>query len=340
MKIGVIKRLIDGNEMFFSFCDFGVDVKMLVFPLPIRIAAAIPLVALSLILMVVACDGKVERKTAEMDDVDFTFNVGGVPFDMIFVRGGTYTMGCTTTAQQQSDDTEKWANTFVIEDFYIGRYEVTQVQWMALLDTNPSRFKGDNLPVESVTWDMAQTFITALNTQTNRQFRLPTEAEWEYAARGGSKSRGYRYSGSDNIDEVAWYHGNTGGLFSGGSTRPVGTKAPNELGIYDMTGNVQEWIDDSYGDYMGRSKCPTPCSKPTPGTWRGERGCCWHSIERFCSVTDRINPVPLSFSTGCFRSIPTTGSSYSPHRGFRLILGTEQLRFLQAHNRNFWKLYE
>lgn len=125
--------------------------------------------------------------------------------------------------------------------FYICKYEVTQELWMEVMTENPSEMQGDSLPVEQVNWNDCQTFISKLNKLTGKNYRLPTEAEWEYACRGGKRTKGYAYSGSDDIDQVAWYDAN-----SEGKTHPVGQKQPNELGLYDMSGNVWEWCQDMY----------------------------------------------------------------------------------------------
>lgn len=132
-----------------------------------------------------------------------------------------------------------------MSSFYIGKTEVTQALWKAVMGSNPSYFKGDNLPVECVSWNDCQVFIRKLNSLTGQNFRLPTEAEWEFACRGGNNSRGYKYSGSNYIDDVAWYDGN-----SGNKTHPVATKSPNELGIYDMSGNVWELCSDWHSCYI------------------------------------------------------------------------------------------
>ena len=163
--------------------------------------------------------------------------------EMVFVRGGTMQLGCTP---EQGGDCGRW-NTpeykATVGDFYIGKYEVTLAQWKAVMGKTPLANLGsamyNHYPVTNVTFHEIQEFINKLNTMTGKQYRLPTEKEWEYAARGGAESKGYRYSGSNNADEVAWFKEN-----SGGKTHPVGTKQPNELGIYDMSGNVHEWTSD------------------------------------------------------------------------------------------------
>lgn len=191
-------------------------------------------------------------------------------FDMVYVEGGTFTMGATSEQGSDAYSDESPAHSVTVSDFYIGKYEVTQAQWRAVMGSNPSKFKGDNLPVEQVSWNDIQKFITKLNTMTGKTFRLPTEAEWEYAARGGNKSKGYKYSGSNTLDNVGWYYN------SGGKTHPVGQKQPNELGLYDMSGNVWEWCQDWYGSYSSSSQ--TNPTGPSSGSYRVLRGGDWGMI--------------------------------------------------------------
>ena len=182
-------------------------------------------------------------------------------FDMVYVEGGTFTMGATSEQGSDVKDNEKPAHSVTLSSYYIGKYEVTQKQWVEIMGSNPSHFEGDNLPVEMVSWNDVQVFLRRLNAKTGKRYRLPTEAEWEYAARGGNRSRGYKYSGSNDIGTVAWYDN---------STHPVGSKLPNELGIYDMTGNVKEFCSDRYGDYS--STAQTNPQGPAAGTIRVVRG--------------------------------------------------------------------
>ena len=226
-----------------------------------------------------------------------TFTVNGVSFDMIAVKGGTFTMGCTS---EQSDcwGDEKPTHNVTLSDYYIGKFEVTQELWQAVMGSNPSDFKGNNLPVEQVSWNDVQEFITKLNQKTGANFRLPTEAEWEYAARGGNKSNSYKYSGSNTIGNVAWYWDN-----SNSETHQVGTKSPNELGIYDMSGNVWEWCQDWYGDYSSGSQ--TNPIGSSSGSFRVLRGGSWNNRARLCRVSLRNY------------YFPDRGSYYF---GFRLVL--------------------
>ncbi|MBQ8608093.1 MAG: SUMF1/EgtB/PvdO family nonheme iron enzyme, partial [Bacteroidaceae bacterium] len=177
-----------------------------------------------------------------------TFTVNGVSFTMVRVEGGTFRMGATSEQVNPYND-EKPVHSVTLSSYSIGQTEVTQALWKAVMGSNPSRFRGDNLPVERVSWNDCRTFIRKLNALTGRTFRLPTEAEWEFAARGGNQSQGYQYSGSNNLGSVAWYDSN-----SGDKTHPVATKSANELGLYDMSGNVWEWCQDWYGSYSSSSQ--------------------------------------------------------------------------------------
>ena len=205
--------------------------------------------------------------------------------NMVKVEGSTFTMGATPEQGNDAYEYERPAHQVTLSDYYIGRYEVTQKEWQAVMGDNPSKFYGDNLPVENVSWNDCQDFINKLNQLTGLKFRLPTEAQWEYAARGGKQSKGYKYSGSDKIRDVAWYYGN-----SGIKTHKVGTKHPNELGIYDMSGNVWEWCGDCYYSYS--SSAQTNPTGPSSGSARVLRGGSWSSYARSCRVSDRNYHYP------------------------------------------------
>ncbi len=211
---------------------------------------------------------------------NLTFTVNGVTFTMVAVEGGTFTMGATPEQGDDALDGEKPAHQVTLSNYAIGQTEVTQALWVAVMGTNPSRFKDrPENPVELVDWNDCQAFIAQLNQLTGKQFRLPTEAEWEYAARGGNKSQGYKYAGSNNVDEVAWYSDNCS------STQPVGTKKGNELGIYDMSGNVWEWCQDYYGSYT--SAAQTNPTGPATGTDRIRRGVGWNGSSSSGRVSHR-----------------------------------------------------
>ena len=223
-----------------------------------------------------------EKENVEPDDNTVPSNcitvvANGVKFRMIKVEAGTFKMGSTS-----GDSDERPVHQVTLtNDYYIGETEVTQELWTAVMGSNPSYFTSSNqLPVEEVSWNDCQTFITKLNVLTGRAFRLPTEAEWEFAARGGNASEGYTYSGSNNVGDVAWYYDN-----SSSKTHDVATKAPNELGIYDMSGNVWEWCQDWYGSYS--SNAQTNPTGPTSGSSRVDRGGGWSNDDNYCRVANR-----------------------------------------------------
>ena len=218
------------------------------------------------------------------------FNVNGIEFTMVPVEGGTFNMG-----SNDGDSDEKPVHSVTLSDYYIGETEVTQELWEAVMGSNPSDFKGDKNPVEMVSYNDCIDFINKLNTflagqlPDGRKFRLPTEAQWEFAARGGNKGKNNnnKYSGSNSIDDVAWYRDN-----SGGRTHPVKQKQPNELGLYDMTGNVWEWCSDWYGkDYYSQSPKNNP-EGPSDGWRRVLRGGCRSSSAQGYRVAFRISCTP------------------------------------------------
>ena len=201
---------------------------------------------------------------------------------MVHVQGGTFRMGCTAE-QNDCADNEKPVHQVQVSDFEIGKYEVTQEVWEAVMGENPSHFEGcSQCPVEHVSWNDVQAFLKQLNEVTGARYRLPTEAEWEYAARGGQRSQGYSYAGSETPGSVAWYSRN-----SWGATHPVGQKQPNELGLYDMSGNVWEWVADCWhADYVG---VPSDRSAWQSGdcSVRVLRGGSWDDVPGDLRSTDR-----------------------------------------------------
>ena len=204
----------------------------------------------------------------------------GINIEMVKVEAGSFDMGATSEMENPYEDEKPVRRVTLTNNYYVGKYEVTQALWQAVMGSNPSSFKGYDLPVEEISWNDCQDFISKLNAMTGKRFRLPTEAEWEYAARGGKKSRGYQYSGSNTLGDVAWYGDN-----SGSKTHAVGTKQPNELGIYDMTGNVWEWCQDWYDSYSS-----SPQTNPTgaaSGSSRVFRGGSWYFSARDCRTSYR-----------------------------------------------------
>ena len=235
-----------------------------------------------------------------------TFTVTGngkiVTFRMKLVEAGTFQMG-----GDMYDNEQPVHSVTLTKNYYMGETEVTQALWYAVMGQKPTSDGnqwsstyglGDQYPAYRVSWDDCQTFITKLNALTGVTFRLPTEAEWEYAAKGGKKSNGYTYAGSNTIGDVAWYYNN-----SNSTTHAVGTKFANELGLYDMSGNVWEWCQDWYGDYS--SDVQTDPTGPSSGSDRVLRGGSWDDGATICRVADR------------FYFTPTYRDNY---RGFRLAL--------------------
>ena len=214
--------------------------------------------------------------------LDMIFNVKGVTFNMIYVEGGRFTMGAMEGDQSAFTNEKPAHEVKLTYDYYIGQTEVTQALWKAVMNNNPSTMEGDNLPVNNVLWVEADAFTKQLSQLTGYTFNLPTEAEWEYAARGGKESKGYLYAGSNNVNEVAWYSDN-----SGGKTHDVGTQKPNELGIYDMSGNAWEWCSDWLAPYSAEAQVdPTG---PATGEYHVYRGGGWGYGKIFTRSSHRRN---------------------------------------------------
>ncbi|MBQ3243670.1 MAG: formylglycine-generating enzyme family protein [Bacteroidaceae bacterium] len=218
------------------------------------------------------------------------FSVNGVSFKMVAVEGGTFQMGATSE-QQDPDSDEKPVHSVTLSSYYIGETEVTQALWEAVMGRNPSLLKGKENPVERVSYEDCVRFVNKLNSllsdqlPSGRKFRLPTEAEWEFAARGGNRSRGYQYSGSNTLSSVAWYWDNGNKI-----THPVKQKQANELGLYDMSGNVLEWCYDWKGNYSSSSQ--TNPKGPSTGSLRVLRGGSWIINAQYCRVANRGNYSP------------------------------------------------
>lgn len=233
-----------------------------------------------------AIEAEIRRLKEEEESKQGTFNVNGVKFKMIKVEGGTFDMKETVSSGFLGLSSKEIVQRTTLSDYYIGETQVTQALWKAVMGNNPLCFKSDKLPVDIVSWNDCQEFINKLNSITGKHFRLPTEAEWEFAARGGNNSRGYEYSGSNYIEDVAWYDKN-----SNSTTHDVATKNSNELGIYDMSGNVWEWCQDWYGNYSNQPQ--TNPMGPSSGSFRVCRGGSWSGNARYCRVSNRSFDTPV-----------------------------------------------
>ena len=254
------------------------------------------LLAIAAVTTVISCskdDGPEDPEPKpDVSGQDFTETVSGVKFDMVYVKGGTFSMGATEEQGTEDPHGDEYpVHSVTLSDYYIGKFEVTQGLWKAVMGDNPIGLKkGDDYPVDAVSWSDIQDFLNKLNKVTGKKYALPTEAQWEYAARGGVKSKGYKYSGSNTVGDVAWHQDN-----SDLETHPVGKKQANELGLYDMSGNVVEWCSDWYGDYSSDSQ--TDPTGLTYGILRVRRG---GSYFTNCRVSIRYYGFPGSrgFDTG------------------------------------------
>ncbi len=252
---------------------------------PLLIAASLVIIG---ILVWSIWPKQAKEDTVVQEEIKLSPVLQNLVDNMIYVEGGTFTMGATSKQGNDGRWDEKPAHQVTLSSFYISKYEVTQEEWETVMGSNPSYFRGAKRPVESVSWEDCQVFIDKLNGLTGKRFRLPTEAEWEYAARGGNHSKGYKYSGSNSIDNVAWHDRNSD------ETHPVGQKSPNELGLYDMSGNVDEWCQDWYDDYSSNSQ--TNPTGPAIGSYRVCRGGSWNAFmcdfAEFCHSSYRNEAQP------------------------------------------------
>lgn len=234
----------------------------------------------------------------QLPTVDLAAELARLSESMVKIEGGKFTMGATEEQNGMEERNEQPTHKVKVGTFYLSRYEVTQALWIAVMKTNPSFFKDVNRPVECVSWDDCQKFIQRLNQLTGKQYRFPTEAEWEYAARGGSKGQKTVFAGDDDPMKVAWFDEN-----SEDSTHVVGLKSPNSLGLYDLSGNVWEWCANEYDLYTKNDVNDTPTDAMSGSGLRSARvirGGGWNRPFDVCRVSKRDNfgPDMSNFSIG------------------------------------------
>ena len=324
MKCRHCGKEIPNDSNFCEFCGKKVKKKMPVWAVLLIVLGCVVVLGLGMVTgLLISGNSDSKEKPAPDPVVDtlveapvtsgVTYQDGSIMvdgkkcYDMKYVEGGTFTMGCTSEQGSDCDSDEKPAHRVTVSSFYMGETEVTQALWKAVMGSEPTADggwtseygRGDNYPAYRVSYnDIVNEFIPKLNRLTGKTFRLPTEAEWEYAARGGNKSKGYKYSGSNTLGSVAWYKDN-----SDSKTHPVKKKAANELGLYDMSGNVSEWCSDWFGDYSSGSQTNPVCA--SSGWGRVLRGGGCDCIARCCRVSFR-------------NSYPPGALNY--YYGFRLVI--------------------
>ena len=262
---------------------------------------------IAMLLFVASVDAQTDAsKRPAPPNNEMTIYANGVSFKMVEVEGGTFTMGATSEQGSDAYRDEKQTHQVTLSTYYIGQTEVTQALWEAVMGKNVTQIAKENnwstcgvgpdYPMYYISWNDCQEFIQKLNQLTGKTFRLPTEAEWEYAARGGNKSKGYKYAGSNTLSEVAWYgysdYNDKNRTITTETTMPVAQKAPNELGVYDMSGNVWEWCQDWYGSYSSSSQ--TNPQGPSSGSRRVNRGGSWYYCAGHCRVSNRGDYLPTA----------------------------------------------
>lgn len=254
-----------------------------------KLSLLLPAVWAMFSLLACENENKENNKDPEKGESFTEALIPGLDLKMVYVEGGSFQMGATAEQVGDADSDEFPVHKVTLSPYYIGKYEVTQSQWEAVMGTTLEdladgrkiRGKGDDYPIYYVPWDKAEEFCEVLSAKTGKKYMLPTEAQWEYAARGGKKSKGFKYSGSDTLDKVAWYGGNNGG----DRVHVVGVKIANELGVYDMSGNVREWCSDWYGSYDERD-VENPIG-PEVGYYHVDRGGGWDDLDEDMRVSYR-----------------------------------------------------
>jgi formylglycine-generating enzyme required for sulfatase activity len=250
----------------------------------------------SVLAQPVGQDGPAQGKTKHIEqsnkplDSKVAAIIKEIDSRMVKLDGGTFTMGCVNLQDSECYNWEKPRHTVTINTFYLGKFDVTEKEWAVIMGTNPSKKNCDECPVINITWFDATVFINKLNQLSGKNYRLPTEAEWEYAAKGGNKGHGYKYSGDDVASNVAWYDSTISK-----ETHPVGEKKPNELGLYDISGNVWQWCADWFDEkYYSKSPSNNPQGPTTSTTDRVVRGGSWWGPMRDCRVANRDKFPPNS----------------------------------------------